>query len=446
MAYSTRGSTGGAERAESVAPTRHRWRLPVAICLVAIATVFAFAATQNSTFMMAAGATVAIVATAGYLMSDAARSTALRSDGAERPPGNAIPGIATQILQSIHEPVLLLDNASRVLFANQATEILIRLDPLGKPLVSVFRTPALLHAVRSVQETGEPQKVAFTVVVPVQQHFEAHVSLTADRLLLIHIRDVSDIRRADELRADFVANASHELRTPLAALTGFIDTLRGHAREDSAARERFLEIMSTEARRMRRLIDDLLSLTKIELNEHNPPGGEVDLVETLRDAADALKPLADSAAVTLEIEPHQPAYATGDRDQLTQLFQNILHNAIKYGREGGQVRVRFGVVASSSRRGEKQISVAFEDEGGGISRDAIPRLTERFYRVDVKRSREKGGSGLGLAIVKHILIRHRGRLEIDSIPGRGSTFTAYLPASPRTATVIEVLQSTSIIG
>src|SRR5438105_3293763 len=408
MAYSTRGSTGDAEIAENLATTRHRWRLPVAICLVAIATLFAFAATQNSTFVMAAVATVAITAMAAALASDAARSTDSRSNSAERLPGDLIPDVAKQLLGSIDEPLLLLDSASRLVFANRATQTLVRLDALGKPLVSVFRTPALLQAVRSAQETGQPQKVAFTVPVPVQQHFEAHVSRTADRLLLIHIRDVSDIRRADELRADFVANASHELRTPLAALTGFIDTLRGHARDDPEARERFLEIMSTEARRMRRLIDDLLSLTKIELNEHNPPGGEVDLVETLRDAADALKPLADSAAVTLEIEPHQPAYATGDRDQLTQLFQNILHNAIKYGREGGQVRVRFGVVASSSQRGEKQISVAIEDEGEGISRDAIPRLTERFYRVDVKRSREKGGTGRGLEIVHDILNRTRG--------------------------------------
>jgi two-component system, OmpR family, phosphate regulon sensor histidine kinase PhoR len=340
---------------------------------------------------------------------------------------------AGPILESISEPLLLLDSASRVLFANRASQVFIRHDAVGKPLVSVLRMPALLHAVQSVQDTGEPQKVAFTVPIPVRQYFEAHVSRTAGRVMILHIRDVSDIRRADELRADFVANASHELRTPLAALTGFIDTLRGHAKDDPEARERFLEIMSTEAGRMRRLIDDLLSLTKIELNEHYPPSGEVDVVSTICDAADALKPLADSAHVTLDIEPRQQIYAIGDRDELTQLFQNVLHNAIKYGRDGGHVRVRFGITPTPGESGEKQISVAIEDEGEGIPREAIPRLTERFYRVDVKRSREKGGTGLGLAIVKHILNRHRGRLEIESTPGRGSIFTTYLPASARMA-------------
>ena len=244
-------------------------------------------------------------------------------------------------------------------------------------------------------------------------------------------RDVSEIRRSEQLRADFVANASHELRTPLASLTGFIDTLRGHAKDDPVARERFLEIMSGEANRMRRLIDDLLSLNRIEMNEHNPPSGEVDVVLLVRDAADVLKPLADSDRMQIEIEAAGPLRAIGDRDELTQVFQNLIHNAIKYGREGGRVRVRFGRSdASGIRNGSEQVFVAIEDEGEGIPREAIPRLTERFYRVDVKRSRERGGTGLGLAIVKHILNRHRGRLEINSVPGRGSTFTAWLPAAP----------------
>jgi two-component system, OmpR family, phosphate regulon sensor histidine kinase PhoR len=345
----------------------------------------------------------------------------------------AIAQSTNEILESIEDPVLLLDSASRVIFANQATQMLIRHHAEGKPLVSVLRTPVLLHAVQCVQDTGKPQKVAFKETVPVQRYFEAHVSRTAGKLIVIFIRDVSDIRRTDELRADFVANASHELRTPLAALTGFIDTLRGHAKDDPDARGRFLEIMSAEAGRMRRLIDALLTLTKIELNEHHPPGNEVEIVTIVRDAAATLKPLADSVKVVLDIEPHQPIFAIAERDQLMQLFQNLLHNAIKYGREGGHVRVRFGIAPPSGEGGEKQISVAIEDEGDGIPREAIPRLTERFYRVDEKRSVEKGGTGLGLAIVKHILNRHRGGLKIDSLPGQGSTFTTYLPAGPRLA-------------
>jgi two-component system phosphate regulon sensor histidine kinase PhoR len=192
--------------------------------------------------------------------------------------------------------------------------------------------------------------------------------------------------------------------------------------------------MSVEAGRMRRLIDDLLSLTRIELNEHNPPAGEVDVVAVVREAAAALAPLADSDRIGIKIAPHEALHVVGDRDELTQVFQNLIHNAIKYGREGGEVRVRFGRTEAPTRReGGGQVFVAVEDEGEGIPREAIPRLTERFYRVDVKRSRERGGTGLGLAIVKHILNRHQARLQIESTPGTGSTFTVSLPAVPGAA-------------
>ena len=242
------------------------------------------------------------------------------------------------------------------------------------------------------------------------------------------------MKRAEEARADFVANASHELRTPLAAVSGFIDTLKGHARDDEKAREKFLDIMSVEAGRMRRLIDDLLSLTRIELNEHVPPSGEVDLAGVVRDAAAALMPLAEADDVTIAIEaaPDLPLVA-GERDELIQLFQNLLNNAIKYGRQGGHVWVTVSrAVAPASPLGRggvpALVSASVRDDGEGIPREAIPRLTERFYRVDVKRSRERGGTGLGLAIVKHIVNRHQGRLLIESQPGEGSTFTVLLPA------------------
>ena len=177
---------------------------------------------------------------------------------------------------------------------------------------------------------------------------------------------------------------------------------------------------------MRRLIDDLLSLTKIELNEHNPPAGNVDVVSVVRDAASALQVWPIRKASKIEIAAHDPLRVIGERDELTQLFQNLIHNAIKYGREGRHVRIRFGQADSLW---PAQIFVAIQDDGEGIPREAIPRLTERFYRVDVKRSRESGGTGLGLAIVKHIVNRHQGRLEIHSTPGVGSTFTVWLPAA-----------------
>ena len=352
-------------------------------------------------------------------------------EASERTVDKLIPETAREVLESIDEPLLLLDAACRIVFASAGTQSLIRSDAVGKRLSAVLRTPELLESIERILNGGAAETVRFTMPVPVEQHFEAYVARTAGQLILVRIRDVSEIRRSEQLRADFVANASHELRTPLASLTGFIDTLRGHAKDDPVARERFLEIMSGEANRMRRLIDDLLSLNRIEMNEHIPPSGEVDVVMLVRDAADVLKPLADSECMQIQIEDTDSLRAVGDRDELTQVFQNLIHNAIKYGREGGHVRVRFGRSDHPGSRNEhEQIFVAVEDEGEGIPREAVPRLTERFYRVDVKRSRERGGTGLGLAIVKHILNRHRGRLEINSVPGRGSTFTAWLPAAP----------------
>ena len=187
---------------------------------------------------------------------------------------------------------------------------------------------------------------------------------------------------------------------------------------------------------MRRLIEDLLSLTRIELNEHNPPAADVDLVAVVRDAANALAPLAETDEVTIRIGSHAPLVAIGDRDELIQVFQNLIHNGIKYGRPGGALSVGFGRLdAAGKRDGSGQVYVSVTDEGEGIPREAIPRLTERFYRVDVRRSRERGGTGLGLAIVKHILNRHHGRLQVESTLGQGSTFTVFLPASTQSASV-----------
>jgi two-component system phosphate regulon sensor histidine kinase PhoR len=340
---------------------------------------------------------------------------------------------ARDILECVDEPVLILDSQGRVVFANRASQPLVGADAEKKHISAVLRTPEVLEGVERVFAGAGAEIIAFSVLVPIQHHFEAHITRTGGPLVLIRIRDLTEIRRAEELRADFVANASHELRTPLAAVTGFIDTLRGHARDDGPARERFLEIMSVEAGRMRRLIEDLLSLTRIELNEHNPPAGEADVAAVVRDAVAVLSPLAANRIV-IPADSHGPLWVVGDRDELTQVFQNLIHNAIKYGRAEGDVRIRFGrAQASSKRDGAGLVVVSIQDEGEGIPREAIPRLTERFYRVDVKRSRERGGTGLGLAIVKHILNRHQGRLHIESVPGEGSTFTVFLPAVPPVA-------------
>lgn len=359
--------------------------------------------------------------------------------GAPMRAASSLPEAMRELLEYIGDPVLVLDPTGRVAFANRAAQGVVGLDTERKHISAVLRNPELLEAVSRVTGGGETESVTFSIPVPMPRHFEAYIAHTpaTDALgasILIHIRDITAIRRAEELRADFVANASHELRTPLAAVSGFIDTLRGHAKNDAEARERFLEIMSVEAGRMRRLIDDLLSLARIELNEHNPPSTEVDVAELVRSASETLSPLAQAEGVRIVIAPKEVLKAVGDRDELTQVFQNLIHNAIKYGRDDGEVRIRFGRVQGESRReGGSQIYVAVEDDGEGIPREAIPRLTERFYRVDVRRSRERGGTGLGLAIVKHILNRHHGSLQVESTPGAGSTFTVFLPAAPHSA-------------
>jgi len=267
---------------------------------------------------------------------------------------------------------------------------------------------------------------------------------------LLMLQDLTRIKRADRMRADFVANVSHELRTPLSTLIGFIETLRGPAKDDRAAQERFLLIMQEQSARMARIVADLLSLSRIELNEHTPPTSAVDLAPVIHGVADTLEMKASGKQMTIHLDAAPPAdggtVATvlsdlppviGDDDELTQVFQNLIDNAIKYGRPGSTVRVAGWLAergADSSgdplpprMQGAAAVAIAVMDEGDGIAREHLTRLTERFYRVDTARSRDLGGTGLGLAIVKHILNRHRAVLEIDSEQGKGSCFTVYLP-------------------
>jgi len=245
-------------------------------------------------------------------------------------------------------------------------------------------------------------------------------------MMLLVFHDLTPQHRAEQMRADFVANASHELRTPLAALSGFIDTLLGTARDDAQARGRFLAIMKTQAARMARLIDDLLSLSRIELIEHMHPDTPVDLMPVVRQVVDGLQTLATDRNVEIAISP--PSAATivpGDRDELTRVFENLVENALKYGAVGKRVEVAFTSVNASD--GSPEVLIAVRDYGPGIAAEHLPRLTERFYRVDVTQSRAEGGTGLGLALVKHILNRHRGKLSIESEAGKGATFTVRLP-------------------
>lgn len=344
---------------------------------------------------------------------------------------------AREIFERLPDPLMLLDEANRITLANTAMMTVAGTDTWRKHVSAVLRTPGLLEAIERTAATGEPASVGFSAQVPVERHYQAYVIRTehSPRVTVVLLHDVTAALKAQEARSDFVANASHELRTPLAALSGFIDTLKGHARDDQEAREKFLDIMRIEAGRMRRLIDDLLSLTRIEQNEHVPPIDEVDIHAVVSEAAAALQGVARQDDVTLSVaEANGLPAIPGDRDELIQLFQNLVHNAIKYGRTGGHVWISIepasGPVAPPGRHSaDSFVAVAVKDDGEGIPREAIPRLTERFYRVDVRRSRERGGTGLGLAIVKHIINRHHGRLLIDSRDGEGSTFTVLLPTA-----------------
>jgi len=246
--------------------------------------------------------------------------------------------------------------------------------------------------------------------------------------LLVTFRDLSEASRIEKTRTDFVANASHELRTPLASIIGFIETLQGPARNDPAAQERFLAVMAMQAQRMKRLVDDLMSLSRVEMHAHVMPRNEVDLNLVVEHVREALEPLARQQEVRLAVTPlDQPAVVLGDRDELVQVVQNLVHNAIRYGRMGGSVAVAIKPV----RRGtSRKLQIVVTDDGPGIAAQHLPRLTERFYRVDVAASRKKEGTGLGLAIVKHVVNRHRGEIDIHSELGKGSIFTVSLPEAP----------------
>jgi len=341
------------------------------------------------------------------------------------------------VLAALPEPLLLLDPDRQVVRANAAAEGLLGERLIGRDLAGTLRHPAVLAATDAVLRGAGDRVVEFELTIPVERHLSARIAAlrphTAEgAAAVLVLNDHTALKRAERLRADFVANASHELRTPLASLVGFIETLRGPARDDKAAGERFLGIMAEQAARMQRLVDDLLSLSRIEMNEHRPPTGEVDLGALIRGVADTLEQRAAARRMWIELTlPDDLPTVQGDADELVQVFQNLIDNAIKYGTPGTAVEIeaqRHLRTLATARPGQRAtVAVAVHDHGAGIAREHLPRLTERFYRVDPARSRELGGTGLGLAIVKHIVSHHRGMLEIQSEPGEGSVFTVQLP-------------------
>ncbi len=386
----------------------------------------------------------------------------------DRDAASALPTVSTPnpsppfaaMLERLADPILLASGgdpaapgARRFVFANAAARDLLRLQRAEGPLTTAVRAPEILAAIdaalfrsaaaEAIYQSGGVQRRVWRVgALPLAGE-------AATPLALVSFRDETEFRRGERARADFLANASHELRTPLASLTGFIETLRGHARDDPAAREKFLAIMHVQAQRMRRLIDDLMSLSRIELGEHIPPSGEVDVAAAVIDVVDALAPMAEEREVgfrsTLPVAG--AALIPGDRDQILQVIQNLAENALKFTPAGGTVFVEVlpalhadaaaapvstlgahrALLTPDRADGERYVALRVRDTGPGIARTHLPRLTERFYRVEGQKSGEHAGTGLGLAIVKHIVNRHRGGLTVESAEGHGAAFTAYLP-------------------
>ena len=338
---------------------------------------------------------------------------------------------AEAVLQGLPDPLIVLDRERRIVRLNPAARALLGVRSEGRELTQLLRQPELYDAIASVAAGGGEANTEIRQTGGIERDYLCHVSLSAARdaeagEILVLLRDITEIRRSAEMRVDFVANASHEIRTPLATIVGCIETLQGPARDDVEARRRFLAIMQQQAERMSRLVEDLLSLSRIELNEHQPPRGRVAIDDLLRQVLDELALTAEAAnvALALKVEDALPA-VSGDAEQLAQVFRNLVDNGVKYGAAGGRVEVSARHAAGGTAG--TMVAVAVRDYGPGIAAEHRPRLTERFYRVDVAESRAQGGTGLGLALVKHVLNRHGGRLTIESTPGQGAAFVMHVP-------------------
>jgi two-component system phosphate regulon sensor histidine kinase PhoR len=336
------------------------------------------------------------------------------------------------LLDAIPLPALMVGPGERVVGANQRAAALLGQGIVGRHFVTALRQPGILDAIETCLRDGTTTTARY---LSRDGGRDTAFNVTCSRLdspvahgALVCFEDVTHLEQAGQMRRDFVANVSHELRSPLTALLGFIETLRGPAKGDPAASERFLATMQDEAHRMERLVRDLLSLSRVEAQERVRPTDPVDLTAIAGAAAHALRQVAEDREVTIATDlPDGPVTVAGDADQLRQVLTNLVENAIKYGGRGQTVALSLHTTdREPAVRGPAAV-VCVRDAGPGIDPVHIPRLTERFYRVDSHRSRQMGGTGLGLAIVKHIIGRHRGRLRIESEPGQGSEFRVVLP-------------------
>jgi two-component system, OmpR family, phosphate regulon sensor histidine kinase PhoR len=349
-----------------------------------------------------------------------------------RPQGDSSDG-ARSLIEALPDASLLLDVRGTLLAANATAGEIFGKVFTGEHIGRTMRQPEFTAAMKSVLESG--QKAMFELVLksPTERHMDGSISrltgfgdVTDAPALIVSLQDISEREALARMRMEFVANASHELRTPLAAVSGFIETLRGPAKDDPVARERFLGIMSEQAQRMTRLIDDLLLLSRVEMRAHLPPSTIADLNHVAGEAVRLAAPQAKKDGTALQLDlTDADMKLPGDHDELMQAAQNFVQNALKYGRPGGKVIIR--TAREPDRQGGDVLRFSVIDDGPGIAPEHLPRLTERFYRVSTTASREKGGTGLGLAIVKHITARHRGRVDVQSTVGRGSAFSLVFP-------------------
>lgn len=347
----------------------------------------------------------------------------------------------TTLVEGFPDPVIVIAPDLQILLFNKASLDLFEWLETDMALSRATRNSDLLEAVKKA--FSKKKKISLTFAL--KRRYKRTISATLiplkegltrrdderrrgnSSVLFIHLRDMSEPERLAKMRMHFIANASHELRTPLASLMGFVETLQTTAKNDEKARERFLKIMVEQTRRMTRLIRDLLSLSQLEMNTDSPPDILVDITETVISVIELLRQLAEKNDVMFKLNlPDEPYYVFGEKDELIQVFQNIIQNAIRYGGEGGKVWISVERLEPSKNHGPR-LSISIKDQGRGIDPQHIPHLTQRFYRVDKVISRNKGGTGLGLAIAKHIIVRHRGKLDIRSKPGKGATFTVLLP-------------------
>ncbi len=336
---------------------------------------------------------------------------------------------AQALAEAVPDPMIIFDLNGLVVSRNEAARSVFGKLDAGTLLNLRFRTPEFQDLLASLLANGTgPLSCEYVERVPIERWFRVAGMAVGEGsgLYVLVFKDQSEIRRIDRMRADFIANASHELRTPLASIAGFIETLRGPARNDPGAREQFLQIMQNQTARMARLIDDLLSLSRVEMKTYAPTSQAIDIRPLLEGVVESLRHLATDNGVAIEKEiATEPVEVRGNPDELTEVFENLLENAIKYGQSGGKVVVGAFPPGPAPGTGPK---VTFTDFGPGIAEEHIPRVTERFYRVEVETGRAQKGTGLGLAIVKHILTRHNARLTIRSKPGEGATFTVNFPS------------------